>query len=109
MQMVCQGELHGFRLTIPGWTESRNVYGTYVGQEIRSLEQQLAMANAPGPAPLIRRQPRRWWGRNGDDICASVAPIPPAIPSAVHRLLCSCINPMEKDGPPRAVSHWGRP
>ena len=51
MQIMCQGERQGFRLTSPGWTESRNDYLTYVGQDIRSLEQQFTMANAAVPAP----------------------------------------------------------
>jgi hypothetical protein len=34
------------RLTSPGWTQARNVYVIYVGQDVRALEQQLAAANA---------------------------------------------------------------
>jgi hypothetical protein len=57
------GSRQDFRLTSLGWTESRNVYVIYVGQDIRALEQQLAaanahvaqleqqLANAPAPAP----------------------------------------------------------
>ena len=40
------GSRQDFRLTSLGWTESRNVYMIYVGQDIRALEQQLAAANA---------------------------------------------------------------
>ncbi|HEY1388399.1 MAG TPA: hypothetical protein VGF38_07630 [Ktedonobacterales bacterium] len=40
------GSRQDFRLTSLGWTESRNVYVIYVGQDIRALEQQLAAANA---------------------------------------------------------------
>jgi hypothetical protein len=59
------GSRQDFRLTSLGWTQSRNVYVIYVGQDIRALEQQLAAANthvaqleaqlasmpAPDPAP----------------------------------------------------------
>jgi len=45
------GSRQDFRLTSLGWTESRNVYVIYVGQDIRALEQQLANAPAPAPAP----------------------------------------------------------
>ncbi len=57
------GSRQDFRLTSLGWTESRNVYVIYVGQDIRALEQQLTAANAhvaqleqqlanmPAPAP----------------------------------------------------------
>jgi hypothetical protein len=40
------GSRQDFRLTSLGWTQSRNVYVIYVGQDIRALEQQLAAANA---------------------------------------------------------------
>jgi hypothetical protein len=40
------GSRQDFRLTALGWTESRNVYVIYAGQDIRALEQQLAAANA---------------------------------------------------------------
>jgi hypothetical protein len=58
------GSRQDFRLTSLGWTETRNVYVIYVGQDIRALEQQLAAANAhvtqleqqlanqPAPAPV---------------------------------------------------------
>lgn len=64
MQIVCHGERQNFRLTSLGWTEARNPYVIYVGQDIRALEQQLAAANAhvaqleaqlanqPAPAPV---------------------------------------------------------
>jgi hypothetical protein len=57
------GSRQDFRLTSLGWTESRTVYVIYVGQDIRALEQQLAaanahvaqleqqLANAPAPVP----------------------------------------------------------
>jgi hypothetical protein len=40
------GSRQDFRLTSLGWTQARNVYVIYVGQDIRALEQQLAAANA---------------------------------------------------------------
>jgi hypothetical protein len=40
------GSRQDFRLTSLGWTQARNVYMIYVGQDIRALEQQLAAANA---------------------------------------------------------------
>ena len=40
------GSRQDFRLTLPGSTQSRNVYVIYVGLDIRALEQQLATANA---------------------------------------------------------------
>lgn len=39
------GSRQEFRLTSLGWTQSRNVYVIYVGQDIRALEQQLTAAN----------------------------------------------------------------
>ena len=40
------GSRQDFRLTSLGWTQAKNVYVIYVGQDIRALEQQLAAANA---------------------------------------------------------------
>lgn len=40
------GSRQDFRLTSLGWTQNRNVYMIYVGQDIRALEQQLTAANA---------------------------------------------------------------
>jgi hypothetical protein len=60
---IGSGSRQDFRLTSLGWTESRNVYVIYVGQDIRALTAQLAAANAhvaqlevqlastPAPAP----------------------------------------------------------
>lgn len=46
MQIVCQGDRRGFRLTSLGWTQARNVYLIDVGQDVRALAAQLAAANA---------------------------------------------------------------
>ncbi|HEY7340868.1 MAG TPA: hypothetical protein VH591_08305 [Ktedonobacterales bacterium] len=64
------GSRQDFRLTSLGWTEARNVYVIYVGQDIRALEQQLAAANAhvaqleqqianqPAPVPTTPPDPK---------------------------------------------------
>ena len=40
------GSRQDFRVTSLGWTEARNVYVIYVGQDVQALTHQLAAANA---------------------------------------------------------------